>query len=55
MSNRIIFHADCKCPGIVFVPPRHHFYSEISKRVNAIYLEYTGLVKSAFIDESYID
>ena len=47
--------AQKKCPGIVFVSPRHHYYSEISKRVNAIYLEYTDQVEPASIDESYID
>ena len=50
-----VHQAQKKCPGIVFVPPRHHFYSEISKRVNAIYLEYTDRVEPASIDESYID
>lgn len=49
-----VYQAQRKCPGIVFVPPRHHFYSEISKRVNAIYLEHTDLVEPASIDESYI-
>lgn len=50
-----VYQAQRKCPGIVILPPRHHFYSEISKRVNAIYLEYTNLVEPASIDESYID
>ena len=50
-----VYQAQRKCPGIVFLPPRHHFYSEISKRVNAIYLEYTDLVEPASIDESYLD
>ena len=50
-----VYQAQRKCPGIVFVPPRHHFYSEISKRVNTIYLEYTDHVEPASIDESYID
>ena len=36
-----VFQAMKKCPGIVFVPPRHHYYSEISHRVNEIYLRYT--------------
>ena len=50
-----VYQAQRKCPGIVFLPPRHLFYSEISERVNAIYLEYTDLVEPASIDESYID
>ena len=50
-----VFQARKKCPDIVFVPPRHHFYSEISRRVNEIYLSYTGLVEPASIDESFLD
>ena len=50
-----VYAARQKCPGIVFVPPRHHFYSAISRRVNAIYLQYTDLVEPASIDESFID
>lgn len=50
-----IWQARQKCPGIVFVPPRHGFYKEISRRVNAIYREYTEYVEPASIDESYLD
>lgn len=50
-----VYQAKKKCPGIVFVPPRHHFYEEVSKRVNAIYLDYTEHVEPASIDESYLD
>lgn len=50
-----VYQAKKKCPDIVFVPPRHHYYSEISKRVNAIYLEYTDYVEPASIDESFLD
>ena len=31
-----VWQAKKKCPGIVFVPPRHHFYKAVSDRVNAI-------------------
>ena len=50
-----VYQAKEKCPGIVFVPPRHSYYSEISRRVNAIYLEYTDHVEPASIDESFLD
>ena len=50
-----VFQAKKKCPGIVFVPPRHRYYGEISRRVNAIYCEYTEYVEPASIDESYLD
>lgn len=50
-----VYAAKKKCPGIVFVPPRHHYYGAISRRVNAIYCEYTEYVEPASIDESYLD
>ena len=50
-----VWQARRKCPGIVFVPPRHHYYKEVSDRVNAIYRDYTDYVEPASIDESYLD
>lgn len=50
-----VFKAKEKCPGLVCVPPHYHKYSEISKRVNAIYLDYTDLVDPFGIDESFLD
>lgn len=50
-----VWQARKKCPDIVFVPPHHRFYKEISDRVNAIYHEYTDYVEPASIDESYLD
>ena len=47
--------ARSKCPEIVFVPPRHWFYKEVSDRVNAIYRDYTDYVEPASIDESFLD
>lgn len=44
-----------KCPGIVFVPPRHRYYEKISRQVNEIYRSYTEYVEPASIDESYLD
>jgi len=37
------------------VPPHHEKYHEISRRVNAIYLDYTDLVDPFGIDESFLD
>ena len=50
-----VWQAKKKCPGIVFVPPRHHYYREISDRVNLIYRDYSDYVEPASIDESYLD
>ena len=50
-----VWAAKKKCPGIVFVPPRHKYYEEISARVNEVYRQYTEYVEPASIDESYLD
>jgi len=50
-----VWMARKKCPQIVFVPPRHGFYSRISQQVNEIYRRYTEYVEPASIDESYLD
>ena len=50
-----VWQAQKKCPGIVFVPPRHGYYKEVSGRVNLIYRDYTDYVEPASIDESYLD
>jgi len=50
-----VWQAMRKCPGIVFVPPRHSLYAKISKQINAIYHEYTEFVEPASIDESFLD
>jgi len=50
-----VWMARRKCPGIVFVPPRHGLYAKISGQVNEIYRRYTEYVEPASIDESYLD
>ena len=50
-----IWSAKRKCPELVCVPAHHHKYHEISKQVNAIYLQYTDLVDRFGIDESFLD
>lgn len=50
-----IWQAKRKCPQLVIVPPHHDLYEEYSKKVNAIYKEYTDLVEPFGIDESWLD
>jgi len=50
-----IWQAKRKCPELVIVPPHHGLYEQYSKRVNAIYKEYTDLVEPFGIDESWLD
>ena len=50
-----IWSAKQKCPDLLCVPSHHRKYSEISKRINQIYLDYTDLVEPFSVDESYLD
>ncbi len=50
-----IWQAQRKCPGLVLLPPHHELYAQCSKKVNAIYEEYTDLVEPFGIDESWLD
>ena len=50
-----IWQARKKCPDLVLLPAHHKKYAEMSKRVNAIYEEYTDLVEPFGIDESWLD
>ena len=50
-----VFTARQKCPNLVLVSPHHDLYHRISKKVNAIYLDYTDLVDPFGIDESFLD
>ena len=50
-----IYSAKKKCPDLVIVPPHHDLYEEYSRRVNAIYSEYTDMVEKFGIDESWLD
>ncbi len=50
-----IWQARQKCPDLVLVPPHHEEYAHYSRRVNAIYQEFTDLVEPFGIDESWLD
>ena len=50
-----IWQAKKKCPDLVLLPPHHNLYREYSRKVNAIYDEYTDLVEPFGIDESWLD
>lgn len=43
------------CPDLLVVPPRHGLYAEYSKKVRAIYADYTDLVEPFGIDEAWLD
>lgn len=50
-----IWQARKKCPGLVLLPPHHDLYADMSRRVNAIYLDVTDQVEAFSIDESWLD
>jgi DNA polymerase IV len=43
------------CPHAVFVRPRFERYQEISKKIRAIFREYTDKVEPLSLDEAYLD
>ncbi len=43
------------CPQLIFVEPRFARYKEISKKIRAIFYEYTNLVEPLSLDEAYLD
>ncbi len=43
------------CPELIFVRPRFDRYKEISKKVKAIFYDYTDLVEPLSLDEAYLD
>ena len=50
-----IWQAKRKCPELVLLPSHHDRYREFSRRVNAIYEEFTDRVEPFGIDESWLD
>lgn len=43
------------CPELIFVQPRFDRYKEISKKIHAIFFDYTDLVEPLSLDEAYLD
>ena len=44
-----------KCPHLIFVRPRFDVYSEVSRQIREIFLEYTDMVEPLSLDEAYLD
>lgn len=55
VTAETIWQARKKCPGLVLLPPHHRLYHEYSRKVNAIYDQYTDLVEPFSVDESWLD
>ena len=50
-----IWQAKQKCPQLVLLPAHHDRYRTWSRKVNAVYEQYTDLVEPFGIDESWLD
>lgn len=50
-----VWQAKRKCPDLVLVPPHMDEYRRFSRRINAIYADYTDMVEPFSIDESWLD
>ena len=50
-----VFKARELCPNGIFLPTRHHRYSEVSRYIFSIYNEVTPYVEPLSIDEAYLD
>jgi len=50
-----IWQAKQKCPDLVLLPAHHSLYRAYSKKINALYREYTDLAEPFGIDESWLD
>ena len=50
-----IWEAQRKCPDLLIIPPHHDKYIEFSRRVRAIYEDYTDLIEPFGIDECWLD
>src|SRR5450631_4863458 len=43
------------CPQAVFIPPRHHVYSAVSKEVMEVFRSVTPEVEPLALDEAFLD
>ena len=50
-----IWQARRKCPDLILLPPHHEEYEAMSRRINAIYLDFTDQVEPFSVDESWLD
>ncbi len=50
-----VWQAKRKCPELVLLPPHHEKYRDMSRRINAIYLDVTDQVEPFSVDESWLD
>ncbi len=50
-----VWSAKQKCPNLLIVRPTYGLYTEISRKMNSIFYDYTDLVEPFGVDESWLD
>lgn len=55
LTAETVWQAKKKCPDLVLIPPHREEYLRYSRRVNAIYAQFTDQVEPFGIDESWLD
>ena len=55
VTAETVYSARKKCPNLFIVKPHYDAYSDFSRRVNAIYADYTDKIEPFGIDESWLD
>jgi DNA polymerase-4 len=48
-------HAKRLCPQAIFLPPRFHYYREISQEIHKIFHQYTIEIEPVSLDEAWLD
>ncbi len=54
-TGEALWQAKAKCPDIVFLPPHHELYEQYSRKIRAIYYEYTDMIEPFGLDECWLD
>ncbi|MGE4283985.1 MAG: DNA polymerase IV [Clostridia bacterium] len=56
VKTAMVLHEALKlCPGMMLVPPDHHFYEQKSKQVMELLFNYSPTVEQNSIDEAWLD
>ena len=54
-TGMAVWQAKQTCPGLVIVPPDYQLYLHFSKKLRAIYEQYSDRVESFGLDECWVD
>jgi DNA polymerase IV len=54
-TGTLVYEAQKICPEIILLVAEPEKYREVNRRINRIFLDYTDMVESYSIDESFID